>query len=41
MALAPVIIIAPDVLINKHKIKLKEIIGVLVSITGVAMFFLL
>lgn len=41
MALAPVIIIAPDVLINKHKIKLKEIIGVLISITGVAMFFLL
>ena len=41
MALAPVIIIAPDVLINKHKIKTKEIIGVLVSITGVAMFFLL
>ena len=41
MALAPVLIIAPDVLINKHKIKLKEIIGVLVSITGVAMFFLL
>ena len=41
MALAPVLIIAPDVLINKHKIKLKEILGVLVSITGVAMFFLL
>lgn len=41
MALAPVLIIAPDVLINKHKIKLKEIIGVLVSISGVAMFFLL
>ena len=41
MALAPVLIIAPDVLINKHKIRLKEIIGVLVSITGVAMFFLL
>ncbi len=41
MALAPVLIIAPDVLINKHKIKLKEIIGVLVSISGVAMFFLM
>lgn len=41
MALAPVLIIAPDVLINKHKIKIKEIIGVLVSISGVAMFFLL
>ena len=41
MALTPVLIIAPDALINKHKIKLKEIIGVLVSVTGVAMFFLL
>lgn len=41
MALAPVLIIAPDVLVNKHKIKLKEILGVLVSITGVALFFLL
>ena len=41
MALAPVLIIAPDVPVNKHKIKLKEIIGVLVSISGVAMFFLL
>ena len=41
MALTPVLIIAPDVLINKHKIKFKEIIGVLVSVAGVAMFFLL
>ena len=41
MALTPVLIIAPDVLINKHKIKVKEILGVLVSVTGVALFFLL
>ena len=41
MALAPVLIIAPDALLNKHKIKMKDILGVLVSIAGVALFFLL
>ena len=41
MALTPVIIIVPDVLINKKKIRFKEIIGLAVSITGVALFFLL
>jgi len=41
MALTPVFIIAPDVLINKKKITAKEIIGVAVTMTGVAMFFLL
>ena len=41
MALTPVIIILPEVLINKKKIRLKELIGLAVSITGVAMFFLL
>lgn len=41
MALTPVLIIAPDVLINKKKLRLKEIIGLAVSITGVALFFLL
>jgi drug/metabolite transporter (DMT)-like permease len=41
MALTPVLIIIPDVLINKKKIRFKEIIGLAVSITGVALFFLL
>ena len=41
MALTPVLILAPEVLINKKKIRLKEIIGLAVSITGVALFFLL
>jgi Predicted membrane protein len=41
MALTPVIILVPEVLINKKKLRLKEIIGLAVSITGVAMFFLL
>ena len=41
MALTPVFIILPEALINKKKIKPREILGVLVSIAGVAMFFLL
>ena len=41
MALTPVMILFPDALINKHKIKVKEIIGVTVCMAGVAMFFLL
>ena len=41
MALTPVIILVPEVLINKKKLRLKEIIGLAVSIAGVAMFFLL
>lgn len=41
MALTPVFILAPEVLINKKKIRFKEILGLAVSITGVALFFLL
>lgn len=41
MALTPVLIIAPEVLINKKRIRFKEIVGLAVSITGVALFFLL
>jgi len=41
MALTPVLIIVPDVLINKKRIRFKEIVGLAVSITGVALFFLL
>ena len=41
MALTPVMIIVPEVLINKKRIKLKEVIGLVVSVTGVALFFLL
>ena len=40
MALTPVIIILPEVLINKKRIRFKEIAGLAVSITGVALFFL-
>lgn len=41
MALTPVLIIVPDVLVNKKKIRLKEIVGLAVSIAGVSLFFLL
>ena len=41
MALTPVMIIVPEILVNKKKIRLKEIIGLVVSISGVALFFLL
>ncbi len=41
MALTPVIILAPEIFINKKKITLKELIGLAISITGVALFFLL
>lgn len=41
MALTPVLIIVPYSLIYKQRIKLQEVLGTLVTITGVAMFFLL
>lgn len=41
MALTPVIIIIPDVLVNKKRLRFKEILGLAVSIAGVALFFLL
>ena len=41
MALTPVLIIAPYAIMHKQKIRMKEIIGVIVSMIGVAMFFLL
>ncbi len=41
MALTPVFILFPYAFIYKQHIKLREILGVLVSMTGVALFFLL
>ena len=41
MALTPVLIILPYALIYKQKVRLKEILGVAVSMVGVAMFFLM
>ena len=41
MALTPVLILFPYAFIFKQKISLKEILGVAVSMAGVALFFLL
>lgn len=41
MALTPVLIIVPYSLINKQKIKLQEVVGTIVTVIGVAMFFML
>lgn len=41
MALTPVLIIIPYSIINKQRISIKEVIGTLITVTGVALFFLL
>lgn len=41
MALTPVLIIAPYSLIYRQRIKQQEVIGTLVTVSGVSMFFLL
>ena len=41
MALTPVFILFPYAFIYKQRIKLREVLGVVVSMTGVALFFLL
>lgn len=41
MALTPVLIIAPYSIIYHQKVTVKEVFGTLVTIAGVAMFFLL
>lgn len=41
MALTPVLIILPYSIIYRQKVSLKEIIGVVISMTGVGMFFML
>jgi drug/metabolite transporter (DMT)-like permease len=40
MALVPIFIIPPSILIFKHKISAREIVGTLISLCGVALFFL-
>ena len=40
MAIVPVLIIAPAVLIHKQKVSLFEVIGACISVAGVAMFFI-
>jgi len=40
MAIVPVLIIPPSILLFKHKISLKEMIGAMISVCGVTLFFL-
>ena len=40
MALVPVIIIAPAVILYKQKVTIAELIGAIISVGGVAVFFL-
>lgn len=39
MALVPILIIPPSVILFKQKVTIREIIGAVVSVTGVALFF--
>lgn len=41
MALTPVLIIVPYAIINKQRITLKQVVGTIITVTGVALFFLL
>jgi drug/metabolite transporter (DMT)-like permease len=41
MALTPVLIIPPSILILKHKIRLGEFLGAVIAVAGAALFFLL
>jgi drug/metabolite transporter (DMT)-like permease len=40
MSISPVHIIAPAVLLFKEKFSLKEIVGAVITVIGVALFFL-
>jgi drug/metabolite transporter (DMT)-like permease len=40
MSLVPVLIIPPAVLINKEKVTAREIVGAVIAVVGVALFFI-
>jgi drug/metabolite transporter (DMT)-like permease len=40
MAIVPILIIPPSVIFMKQKVSLKEIIGAIISVVGVALFFI-
>ena len=40
MAIVPILIIPPSIILFRHKISLKEIIGAVISVCGVLLFFL-
>lgn len=41
MAIVPVLIIAPAIILYKQKVTLYEILGAIISVTGIAIFFIL
>ena len=40
MAIVPVLIIGPSILLFKEKVNWKEILGAIITVGGVALFFL-
>ena len=40
MAIIPILIIPPAILLYKEKVSMKEVIGALISVIGVALFFI-
>jgi drug/metabolite transporter (DMT)-like permease len=40
MSLVPVLIIPPAVILNKEKVTIREIIGAVIAVCGVVMFFI-
>ena len=40
MAIVPVLIIPPAIFVFKEKVNLKEILGAIITVAGVAIFFL-
>jgi len=39
MAIVPILIIPPSVILNKERVTLKEVIGAIAAVAGVAMLF--
>jgi drug/metabolite transporter (DMT)-like permease len=40
MSLVPVLILIPAVVINKEKLRFREVLGAFIAVAGVALFFL-
>jgi len=40
MAIVPILIIAPAVIIFKEKVTIKELIGAIIAVLGVAIYFI-
>ena len=40
MSIVPVLIIAPAVILNKEKLTLREVLGAVLAVSGVSLFFI-